>query len=764
MKIFVFTTLLLFMINIVCAQDITHNISPQEAKELLKSVYRKSDDNIKIDRLLRLAAYNVLKTGEHRADLDSAEVFIGQAKVINAKIKSQGINGYIALVQSMLDRERGKRNDGKKNAKIAITLLKNTTDKYHLGLAYLEMAQYYDYSDSKQLPEKVRLGEESVKVLEQSNHVELKAYAYKSLADLYSTQQEYTKGLKSIQLSLQAYQSIHYKQIQGVYIIYSGLYGMTGNFGNALTYGLEALKTAESVKDSTMQLCEINNVVAVILDKLNEREKAIGYFKNALQIAERYNDRASVVLITSNIAMTYQGLHKYNEALALLKSVDPKYLETEIPAYIAHIPSIYCSLYTRLKLYPQAKTYADKLLKIISLHSNDFADLVEVNDILIEYFTATKQYSLASSYLLKNEAIIKKKYANSPTLISKSYGRWFKLDSAMGNYKAALYYHVKYAKIKDSLFTETKSKQLKQLEVQYETDKKIAEIKILNQKNELLKKSNELEQGNLQKANLMRDFTLVGVSMLIVIVVLLYRQYRIKQKSNESITHKNKLLQHLLTEKEWLLKEVHHRVKNNLHTVICLLESQAAYLENDALKAIENSRHRIYAMSLIHQKLYQSDDIKTIDMSEYIRGLVQSLEESFDTLNQIEFKLKIDPINLSLSHAIPLGLIMNEAVTNSIKYAFPGNCKGEISISMVDNGEQIELELADNGIGMAQIVCGEESDSLGLELMKGLSKDIDADISFEIDNGTKITIIFKPDALNDPDSFLKSTQTKEIYV
>ena len=125
--------------------------------------------------------------------------------------------------------------------------------------------------------------------------------------------------------------------------------------------------------------------------------------------------------------------------------------------------------------------------------------------------------------------------------------------------------------------------------------------------------------------------------------------------------------------------------------------------------------------------------------------------------------MRIDPVSLNISHAIPLGLIINEAVSNSIKYAFPGKRKGEILISLVDNGEQIKLELADDGIGMPQNTYQTEQESLGLELMKGLSEDIEADISFDVKNGTRITIIFRPDALNDPESFLNSSPAKEVY-
>lgn len=306
---------------------------------------------------------------------------------------------------------------------------------------------------------------------------------------------------------------------------------------------------------------------------------------------------------------------------------------------------------------------------------------------------------------------------------------------------------------------------------------KIIEIGISKHLNEELKDESikfmqsTVQQSMLERAILQRNITMGGLVLLLAISGITYNGYRHKQRSNlqlqakqQQINTQNTVLQNLVSEKDWLLKEVHHRVKNNLYTVICLLESQASYLENDALKAIESSQHRIYAMSLIHQKLYQSDDIKTIDMSDYIPELVQTLEDSFDSSNQIQFKLKIDSINFSPSHAIPLGLIINEAVTNSIKYAFPNNRKGEISISMVYNGDRIKLELADNGIGISQVDPAMESVSFGMELMKGLSEDMDADISFEDDNGTRITIIFKPDALNDADSLLKAAETKEVYL
>ncbi|HMC87837.1 MAG TPA: sensor histidine kinase, partial [Chitinophagaceae bacterium] len=269
--------------------------------------------------------------------------------------------------------------------------------------------------------------------------------------------------------------------------------------------------------------------------------------------------------------------------------------------------------------------------------------------------------------------------------------------------------------------------------------------------------------AELHQNKLTRNIMIAGAALLLIIVGLLFSQFRLKQRSNAAMNKKNLALQHLVSEKEWLLKEVHHRVKNNLHTVICLLESQASYLENDALKAIEDSQHRIYAMSLIHQKLYQSEDVKTIDMSVYLPELIHYLSDSFDTNDKICFQLDIEPLMLGVSQAIPIALIINEALTNSIKYAFPQNRKGIIEITMHKTADQITLMIADNGIGIDEAIANLPSTSLGLKLIKGLSEDINASINIKNDKGTKILIVFNVDPLHEGNTVLNTIKEKEAY-
>jgi two-component sensor histidine kinase len=179
--------------------------------------------------------------------------------------------------------------------------------------------------------------------------------------------------------------------------------------------------------------------------------------------------------------------------------------------------------------------------------------------------------------------------------------------------------------------------------------------------------------------------------------------------------------------------------------VISLLESQAMYLENDALKAMESSKHRIFSMSLIHQKLYQADDLKTIDMSVYLPELVNYIRDSFDAGKYIHFSLEVDPVQLSVAQAIPLALVLNEAITNSIKYAFPGKRSGEIKINLSRKDELIKLVIADNGIGIDLSLLDAPLNSLGITLIRGLTEDIMGSLQFESNNGTCLTLSFNID-------------------
>ncbi len=152
--------------------------------------------------------------------------------------------------------------------------------------------------------------------------------------------------------------------------------------------------------------------------------------------------------------------------------------------------------------------------------------------------------------------------------------------------------------------------------------------------------------------------------MLIVLIGLLYNRYRLKQRSNaqlvrkqDEINQQNNQLKKLIDEREWLLREIHHRVKNNLQIVISLLNTQSQYLDSqDAIAAIQNSQHRMHAMSLIHQRLYQTDDLGSIDMKWYISELMGYMRDSFDIKGRILFREDCDRVLMDVVQAVPWDL------------------------------------------------------------------------------------------------------------
>jgi PAS domain S-box-containing protein len=201
-----------------------------------------------------------------------------------------------------------------------------------------------------------------------------------------------------------------------------------------------------------------------------------------------------------------------------------------------------------------------------------------------------------------------------------------------------------------------------------------------------------------------------------------------------------------LEEKEVLLKEIHHRVKNNLQIVSSLLQLQASYIKDpEALNIFEESRDRIKSMALIHEQLYQSNDLAQIDFPEYLRSLLNMVLSAHRTnRTRVETKLHVDPVSLDLDTAIPIGLITNELVTNSLKYAFAGRTVGEISVRLTKSEEgDFLLMVSDNGVGLPDNFNFEKATSLGLRLVRILSRQMRARLELSNGMGTQFRLYFK---------------------
>jgi PAS domain S-box-containing protein len=200
-----------------------------------------------------------------------------------------------------------------------------------------------------------------------------------------------------------------------------------------------------------------------------------------------------------------------------------------------------------------------------------------------------------------------------------------------------------------------------------------------------------------------------------------------------------------LQEKEILLREIHHRVKNNMQIISSLLNLQTEYVDDEkAVNVLQESQNRVRSMAIIHEKLYQSKDLTHINFVDYIQSLVLNLFYSYDIDNtQIKPILKIENISLNIETAVPCGLIISELISNSLKYAFPNRMNGEIIVSLKSEKNTYQLCVCDNGIGLPEDINFNNIKTLGLLLVNSLTEQIDGKVTIYRDNGTQYKITFK---------------------
>tara|TARA_R110002074_G_scaffold68858_1_gene161228 strand:- start:7136 stop:8836 length:1701 start_codon:yes stop_codon:yes gene_type:complete len=275
-------------------------------------------------------------------------------------------------------------------------------------------------------------------------------------------------------------------------------------------------------------------------------------------------------------------------------------------------------------------------------------------------------------------------------------------------------------------------------------------LKFEKEKNERSLRENELQlnivsnEKSLARKNNQQIILLIIISLVLILIGFIYHNYKLKQTSNLKLENVNQELNTKNQQNELLLKEIHHRVKNNLELVKSLIALQSAQLEDsDTKDAMIASQNRVQSMGIIHQKLYQGDNLGSIEMKDYFLNLGEGILDTFNADEKVKIEYAMDNLELDVDTAVPIGLIVNELLTNALKYAFPENLKGNISISLSkSNPETLTLKVVDNGIGKITGLSPKGT-GFGSQLIKLLTQQLNGEMTEDSKNGTSVLFHFK---------------------
>ncbi|HEY5823896.1 MAG TPA: histidine kinase dimerization/phosphoacceptor domain -containing protein [Cyclobacteriaceae bacterium] len=729
------------------------SLSAIELKKINNRLSGKLQDTTRIHLLLKLSSHAITQIARISAR-DSAINFAKQAQELSVKAgyDSGLVKGLLREIKVWVlqaENEMVEGGDGKSFLSKAEPIQKRLIDFAkqkgtldYQGETYTRIATLYD-GNKTDFAGLLELYDSAATYFRRSNNRVRVSETLYFVGYMMASIGKWKESIPVYHRSISLVQPEGRPKLADVYGILGLTYTYMGSYSLSLKYQLVALKLAESEGDTTDTMGAVHLFLGKIYSRLNKPDLELAHYQKAYDIFQYYTEQhpGDFISIVVNIA-NCMIVKDPKSGIVYLDEFSKKYPElAQKPTAKRFMKLRYLQAYTLLKDYKKADEYCVKLLEEIDQYPE--VPRLTIYITLFKYMLKSDQYVRAKKYLPQATELAHKRKSYEELKHLSLYES--KIDSAAGNFRSAFMHYKLFKMYSDSVMSEAKSKEIAALEIEYETEKKEQAIALLT-------KDSDLKSRDLAQSQLMRNATLGGVLVLIVILGLGANQYRIKQKNNielvnkqQEIQSKNLLLQQLVTEKEWFVKEIHHRTKNNLQTVVSLLESQSSYLQNsEALSAIQDSQNRVHAMSLIHQKLYRSDNMTSINMPSYIQELIQYLKDSFDVGTQIRFETSVGNIELDISQVIPVGLILNEAITNSIKYAFNEKAKDSlIQVSLNKNNGKVALSISDNGSGLpGTFNISSDKNGLGLKLMKGLAEDIEGEFQIKSEQGVTIHIIF----------------------
>lgn len=498
------------------------------------------------------------------------------------------------------------------------------------------------------------------------------------------------------------------------------LHKKKGDYKKATTFVLNAIRILENT-DKTQEIASAYNTLAGIQNKMQNDSLALNYYKKSLDLYKHINDSNRIAATLNNIGNFYVERIQYKNALRYLKrSFDIKrriHDSTSISSTLNLISEIHSGLNT----YDSVNYYLNLAFKY-ALKSKDSTNLIETSHLKTKYFlkkgyvdSALYYVQLALDIALQNDI----KYS-----LIENYKLSSKVFEQLGDFQKSLKYSRLYQITNNEILSAELAKNINDIQFQYETDKKDLEIKNLNTVNQIKTESIKTRNFSL----LIISFLLLGS---IILMILLYKAYQQKSTAHKKI--------------QFLMHEKQHRTKNNLQLLSSVLSLQSLYSqkeEKDISKEVEN---RVQSIVLLDRILYETNiEGDEVDLSLYINELILGIKEAYTFNKKLEINTNLVHLMIAAEQAKFIGLLVNEIITNSFKYAFNSTPNPQLDISILPHKADLyRLIIRDNGPGLPEGYKTKNKNSLGMKLIDTMSRQLKGDYLIDNREGFYFHLEFK---------------------
>jgi two-component system, sensor histidine kinase PdtaS len=538
---------------------------------------------------------------------------------------------------------------------------------------------------------------------------------------------------------------------------------MNNHFDSALACYRQALFLARDIADPSTE-ARMLNVIGTAYYQKGLLSNALSLYDQSLQIFEELGDAEGISQVLNNLGIVYRIRRNYDRAIEIyLRSISLKQKLSDkngeantlhnlghVYAYTGHAEESLNCLHKAVRIHRELDNQLEVAQCLVGIGSALYtlgkfneAEVVIRNALiklpetsLLEYWTGL--LIIGSLEVMKGESVHgleKMEHAHHLIMSSGRLDMMKKAEKELalayeraGLYSQSVLHWKSYVSLADSMAGEQQQWAMEEMIARYESREK---------ENRILVQQMELEEKTLKN----KLFLATGLFFVFLFVSASVYSYS-RLKVNKKLRQANILTTTALEEKEVLLKEMHHRVKNNLQMLNSLLNIQSREIrDRRARDVVQSNRSRVHSIALIHQLLYTREDFRQIDMKTFAGNLVANCNQIYDLQKRgISISVEMESVYLDIDTATPIGLIINELIVNSIKHAYPSGRKGLIKVVLLDQGDQLLLVISDDGQGF-EADAG-RNDSFGLKLIRTLARKMQAEMQICSENGAKVVFHF----------------------